>query len=110
MRINVGSAINANCKCAKLREENVALKQSIRHYELQDEMVQSSRNDELAHELIESDIKVKDARYEIPVLFKLEKLQTLPNNYENAINRILSLRKTALRNSQLQQTLVDTFF
>ena len=73
-RISVGSAINVNCKCAKLREENVALKQSIRQYELQDEMVQPLRNDELAHELIESDTKVKDARYKIPVPFKLEKL------------------------------------
>ena len=108
MRINVCSPVNANCECAKLKKENVALKQSIREYELQDEMIQPSRNDELAHKLIESDIKVKDARYEIPVPFNLEKLQTLPNNYENALNRTLSLRKTALRNSQLQQTLVDT--
>ena len=66
-------------------------------------MTQPFRNDELAHELIKSDTKVKDARYEIPVPFKSEKLQKLPNNYENALNRILSLRKTALRNSQLQQ-------
>ena len=109
MRINVSSAVNANCECAKLREENVALKPLIRQYELQDEMVQPSRNDELAYELIESDITVKDTRYEIPVPFKLEKLQTLPNNYENALNRTLSLRKTALRDSQLQQTLADTF-
>ena len=88
MRINVGWVVNANCECAKLREENVALKQSIRQYELQDEMVQPSRNDELAHELIESDIQVKDARYEIPVPFKLKKLQTLPYNYENALRRV----------------------
>ena len=33
----------------------------------------------------------------------------LPNNYENALNRTLILRKTALRDSQLQKTLVDTF-
>ena len=59
MRINVSSAVNANCECAKLREENVALKQSIRQYVLQDEIVQPSRNDELAHELIEFDITVK---------------------------------------------------
>ena len=86
MRINVGSAVN-DCECAKLREENVALKQSIRQYELKDEMVQQSRNDELALELIEYDIKVKDARCKIPVPFKFEKLQTLRNNCENALNR-----------------------
>ena len=103
MRINVSSAVNANCDCAKLREENAALKQSIRQYNSPDEMVQPSRNYELAHELIESDIKVKDARYEIPVPFKSEKLQMLPNNYENALNRTLTLRKTALRDSQLQK-------
>ena len=107
--INIRSAVNANCECAKLREESVALTQSICLYELQDEMVQPSRNDELALELIESDIKVKDARYEIPVPFKSEKLQTLFNNYENVLNRTFSLPKTALRNFQLQQTLVDTF-
>ena len=77
MRIIVGSAVNANCECAELREENVALKQSIRQHELQNEMLQPSRNDELAHELIESDIKVKDARYEILVPFKLEKLSNV---------------------------------
>ena len=49
-------------------------------------MVQSSRNDKLAHELIESDIKSKDATYEIPVPFRSEKLQPLPNKiYENAL-------------------------
>ena len=42
-------------------------------------------------------------------IYKSEKLQTLPNNYENALNRTLSRRKTVLRNSQLQQMLVDTF-
>ena len=53
---------------------------------------------------------MKDAGYEIPVPFKSEKLQTLPNNYENALDRTLSLHKTALHNSQLQKTLVDTYF
>ena len=56
---------------------NVAYKiQSIRQYELYDETVQPSRNDELVHELIESNIKVKDARYAIPVLF---------NPYQNSV-------------------------
>ena len=75
--MNVSLVVNANGDWAKLREENVAFKQSIRQYKLQDEMVQPSRNDELAHELIKFDIKVKEARYEIPVPFKSEKLQTL---------------------------------
>ena len=54
-------------------------------------------------------MKVKDGRYEIPVSFQQEKLAKLPDNYKNALNRSMSLRKTALRNSTLKQTLVDTF-
>ena len=50
-----------------------------------------------------------DGQYEIPTPFEQEKLAKLHDNYENALNRSMSLRKTALRNSTLKQTLVDTF-
>ena len=62
-------------------------------------MVQPSRNEELAHELTVPHIKVVDeGRYEIPVPLKSKKLETLSDNYYFALNRTLSLRKTALRN------------
>ena len=51
MRIYVSSAVNVKNDCAKLHDEKVALKQSIREYELQDETLHLSRNDELTHEL-----------------------------------------------------------
>ena len=65
-------------------------------------MVQPSRNDDLAYGYTKPLIKVKDGRYEIPVPFEHEKLAKLPDNYENASNRRLLLRKTALRNSTLK--------
>ena len=40
---------------------------------------------------------------------KSEKLKNLPNNFGNALMRTLSLRKTAMRNPELKQTLVGTF-
>ena len=78
--------------------------------ELQDEIVQPSRNEELAHELTVPHIKVVDeGRYGIPVPLKSKKVETLPDNYDIALNRTLSLRKTALRNPQMRQTLTSTF-
>jgi len=59
MRINVRSVENLSCDCAKLKEEIVALKRSVSENELQDEMVQPSRNDELAHELTASNIEIR---------------------------------------------------
>ena len=56
-RINVDSSVgNLVCDNIKLREENSALKQLIREYELMDETVQSSKNDERAVELTEPKI------------------------------------------------------
>ena len=73
-------------------------------------MVQPSRNEELAHELTVPSIKVVDeGRYEIPVPLKSKKLEILPDNHDIALNRTLSLRKTALRNPQMRQTLTNTF-
>jgi len=40
---------------------------------------------------------------------KSDKLEALPNNYDNALQRTMSLRKTALCKSTLRQTLTDTF-
>ena len=113
LRVNIQSKAPVNaapCDCTKLKEENAALKKALSELELQDEMVQPSRNEELAHELTVPNIKVVDeGRYEIPVPLKSKKLEILPDNYDIALNRTLSLRKTALRNPQMRQTLTNTF-
>ena len=50
-----------------------------------------------------------EGRYEMPVPLKSQMVNDLPNNYENALERTMSLRKTTQRNPSLKQTLVDTF-
>ena len=40
---------------------------------------------------------------------KSKELKNLPNNFDNALTRTLSLRKTAMHNPELKQTLVGTF-
>ena len=41
--------------------------------------------------------------------FKSEVHKTLPNNYDCALKRTLSMRRTARKNPHLKQTLTDTF-
>ena len=63
----------------------------------------------MAYQLTEPEIKVKKGRYKIPVPLRPEVVKSLPDNYENALSRIKSLRKKALGNPNLNKTLVDTF-
>ena len=99
LRIDVVSSESCNLKT--LEAENASLKQAIREYELKDEEVQPSRNDELAYQLTEPEIKVKKGRYEIPVPLKPEVVKSLHDNYKNALSRIKSLREKALGNPNL---------
>ena len=109
LKVNAGPTKFDSYDYKSLKAENAALKQTIREYRLVDEAVQPSRNDELAYGLTKPLINARDSRYEIPLPFEPEKLAKLPDNCENALNRSMSLRKTALRNSTLKQTLGDTF-
>ena len=59
--------------------------------------------------MVEPFIRVVDGQYEMPVPFKPDVLKKLPNNYDNALKRTLSMRRTAAKNSQLKETLTDTF-
>ena len=45
----------------------------------------------------------------MPVPIKNEVLQKLPDNYNSALKRTLSLRRNALRNPTLKKTLLNTF-
>ena len=86
-----------------------SLKEALREYELDNEIIQPSKTDELAKSLAEPHIKVVNGRYEMPVPIKNEVLLKLSDNYNVALKRALSLRRNALRNSSLKQTLLNTF-
>ena len=109
LKVLTDSAVS-NCKaCDELKNELVAVKDALREYNLLDEELLPSKSDELAYNLVEPFIEVKEGRYQMPVPFKSEVLKTLPNNYESALQRTLTMRRTASKNSQLKQTLIDTF-
>ena len=56
------------CSCEQLKQEVSFLKHCLRNYEIKDELIQPSKNDEITRLLVEPNIKVIDNRYEIPVL------------------------------------------
>ena len=85
------------------------MKQSLRELDLTDEAEEPSRNDEIAKQLVENNIKVIDNRYEIPVPLNMEVVKQLPNNYQNALDRAMTMRCSALKNPELKKTLIDTF-
>ena len=97
-----------SCDCNQLKHEIVSHKEEVREYELQDEVLQASRTDELARSLVEPNIKVVNGRYEMPVPLKLDMIAKLPDNYENALKRTLALKTKAMRNPDLYNVLSDT--
>ena len=96
-------------ECENLRLENASLKENLRKIELKDEELLPSREDDMARSLVEPNIKVVNGRFEMPVPLKAELIETLPDNYELALKRTLSLRTSVLKNPVLKQTLFDTF-
>ena len=95
--------------CGGLRKELATVKEALREYRSLDEEILPSKNDELTCCLVEPYIEVRNGRYEIPVPFKSEVFKTLPSNYDCALKRTLSMRRTACKNPHLKQTLSDTF-
>ena len=95
--------------CDKLQQELLAVNNALREYKLLDEEVLPSKNDELTCSLVKPFIRVVDGRYKMPVPFKPVVLKELPNNYDIALKRTLSMRRTAAKNSRLKETLTDTF-
>ena len=49
-----------------MKSQIKSLKETLREYELEDEVTQPSRNDEKARELVERDIEVVNDCFEIP--------------------------------------------
>ena len=109
LRVQTTNPGNSVCECSELKKEIVALKETVRQYELDDEVVMPSVSDEMAKELVEPNIKVVDGRYEMPVPLKPDIIEQLPENYQNALKRSMSMRNSALHNSKLREVLTDTF-
>ena len=57
----------------------------------------------------EPNVKVKDGRYEIPIPLRQDIVEKIPNNFSNALERTMFLRRKAICNSALSLTLSDTF-
>ena len=58
LRVQTTNPGNSVCECSELKKEIVALKETVRQYELDNEVVMSSVSDEMAKELVEPNIKV----------------------------------------------------
>ena len=110
LRVQVDSYEDAGHECAELKREVFALKKTEREYKRQEEALQPMLEDELAKKLVEPQIKgtiVVMKCHAVP--FKSDVLKTLPNNYESALKRTLSLRRNAARNPKLNSILLETF-
>ena len=57
----------------------------------------------------EPNVKVKDGCYEIPVPLRSDIVKKIPNNFSNALERTMSLRRKALGDPTLNRTFTDTF-
>ena len=81
----------------------------MRESNLDNEALQPSRNNDKTKEIVESEIKVVDNRYEIPLPLNMAIVEQLPNNYRSALDRAVSMRRSTIKNSDLRRTLTDTF-
>ena len=89
--------VMCNCKESNYewKSQIKSLKETLREYDLEDEVTQLSRNDEKARELVERDIKVVNDRYEISVPLNMEVVKSLPNNFDYALERTKAVRSSA---------------
>ena len=108
-KISESDELPCECECERLKNEISNLKEALHAIELDDETIQPSKSEEIARKMVASSINLKDGRYEIAVPLKTEIAEKLPNNFQSAANRTVSLRQKALKNDQLKQILVDTF-
>ena len=97
------------CECEQLQQEIDELKESLRNYEIEDEVKEPSINDEIIRQLVESNVKTINGRYEIPVPLKMDVVANLPDNYVCALNRTTNLGRNAIKNVKLKDILEETF-
>ena len=120
-RANLGSNLPPNQKvklrqdsdscntCKHLKQEIATLKESVRNFEREDELIQPSKHDKIARGMVEANVKVINGRCKIPVPFKSDVLKTLSNNYTSALKRTQSLRRNAQKSAKLKGMLFETF-
>ena len=84
------------------------LEQALKDVTLQDAEIDCSRIDKEARQLVESNVIVKDSRFEIPVPLK-EGVEALPNNLAVAQSRLEILRKKAMKDDDLGVFLTQSF-
>ena len=76
------------------------LEQALKDVTLQDAEIDCSRSDKEARQWVESNVIVKDSRFEIPVPLK-EDVEALPNNLAVAQSCLEILRKKAMKEDDL---------
>ena len=59
--------------------------------------------------MVEPNFKVKDGHYEITVYLRPGIVEKIPNNFSNALERIMSLPRRALSDATLNRNLTDPF-
>ena len=96
-------------ECGNLRLENASPKENLRKIELKNEELLPSREDDMARSSVEPNIKVVNGRFEMPVTLKAELIETLPDNFELALKRTLSLRTSALKTPVLNKRSLTRF-
>ena len=104
--------VNVDCdtsECEQLRREITKPKAALRQVELEEEETQPSRSKELACSFVEPNVKVKDGYYEVSIPLRPDIVKKIPNNVSNALERTMCLRRKALSDPTLNQTLTDTF-
>ena len=106
------SRVNLDCdtrECKQLRQEIIELKAALRQVELENEETQHSRSEELACSLAEPKVKVKNGCCEIPVPLRPDIVKKISNNFSNALERTMSLRRKALGDPSLNRPLNKHF-
>ena len=76
LKVKTTSECCDECECYQLEQETSELKDSLRNYEMDDEVIQPSMNEDIARQLVESNVRVKNGRYEIPVPLKTNVLKS----------------------------------
>ena len=85
------------CECGQLKQEITGLKESLRNYEIEDEVKQPSINDKVACQLVESNAKVINGRYENSLPLKMDVVTNWSDNYICALNWTVNLRRNVLK-------------
>ena len=103
MTADVTECSEIEARSNRIRE----LEQVLKDVTLQDAEIDCSRSDKEARQWVESNVIVKDSRFEIPVPLK-KGVDALPNNLAVAHSRLEILRKKAMKDDDLIRCFSDS--